>query len=114
MSWYRRAALVVLPTRELEGFGLTTAEALACGAAVVGTPAGATPELLAPLHPDLMTADVSAPAIAVTVDRWLSDRPLLAEVRSRAPARVAEMGWDDVAGRHAELYERHAEMARGR
>jgi len=27
-DWYRRATLVVLPTRELEGFGLSTAEAL--------------------------------------------------------------------------------------
>jgi glycosyltransferase involved in cell wall biosynthesis len=108
---YRRATLVVVPTRELEGFGLTTAEALACGAAVVGTPAGATGELLGPLHPGLLTEDTSARAIAATVSRWLSDRPALAQVRARAPARVAEMGWDAVATRHTELYERHVQMA---
>ena len=31
VGWYRAADLVIMPTQELEGFGLTTAEALACG-----------------------------------------------------------------------------------
>jgi len=104
---YRRATLVVLPTRELEGFGLTTAEALACGAAVVGTPAGATPELLAPLDPGLMTADTSAAAIATTVDGLLSQPDRLESIRSRARMRVAPaMSWDRVADHYMELYER--------
>ena len=48
---YRTADLVVMPSQALEGFGLTTAEALACGTPVVGTPIGATPELLAGIDP---------------------------------------------------------------
>jgi len=48
VRWYRSADLGILPTQELEGFGLTTVEALACGTPVVGTPAGATPEVLGP------------------------------------------------------------------
>ena len=44
--YYQAADVFVLPTRELEGFGLVTVEALACGTPVLGTPVGATPELL--------------------------------------------------------------------
>jgi len=47
--YYQAADCFVLPTRELEGFGLVTVEALACGTPVLGTPIGATPELLDPL-----------------------------------------------------------------
>src|SRR5919204_5823028 len=45
--YYQAADLFVLPTRDLEGFGLVTVEAFSCGLPVVGTPVGATPDLLA-------------------------------------------------------------------
>jgi glycosyltransferase involved in cell wall biosynthesis len=106
VSWYRRASLVVLPTRELEGFGLTTAEALACGAAVIGTPAGATPELLTPLDPALLAEDVSAAAIARAVLTVLGDPDRLKRIREAARARIMPgMGWDAVADRYLEIYE---------
>jgi len=63
-SYYQAADLFVLPTRALEGFGLVTAEALACGTPVLGTPVGATPEILLPLDPGLLTRDASPEAIA--------------------------------------------------
>jgi glycosyltransferase involved in cell wall biosynthesis len=106
VDWYRRASLVVLPTRELEGFGLTTAEALACGAAVIGTPAGATPELLAPLDPSLLAEDVSAAAIAEAVVAVLGKPDRLERIRAAAAARIMPaMGWDAVADRYLEIYE---------
>jgi glycosyltransferase involved in cell wall biosynthesis len=107
VEWYRRASLVILPTRELEGFGLTTAEALACGAAVIGTPAGATPELLRPLDPALVTDDPSGEAIARAVNRLLAAPERLERIRERAASRVIPaLAWDRVADRHLELYER--------
>lgn len=45
-DYYRAADLFVLPTLELEGFGLVTLEALACGTPVLGTPVGGTLEIL--------------------------------------------------------------------
>ncbi len=45
-DFYRMADIFVLPTRELEGFGLVTLEALASGIPVLGTPIGGTKEIL--------------------------------------------------------------------
>ena len=61
--YYQAADVFVLPTRELEGFGLVTAEALACGTPVLGTPVGATPELLETLDPGLVFQDATAGAM---------------------------------------------------
>ena len=44
--YFRCADLFVLPTIAIEGFGLVTAEALASGIPVMGTPVGATEEIL--------------------------------------------------------------------
>lgn len=68
---YRAADLVVLPTRTLEGFGLITVEALACGTPVLGTPVGATPEILGPLDPALVAESASPAGIAAGIVRAL-------------------------------------------
>jgi glycosyltransferase involved in cell wall biosynthesis len=62
--YYQAADFFILPTRELEGFGLVTVEALACGTPVLGTPVGGTPEILRPLRSDLLFADINPDAIA--------------------------------------------------
>ena len=71
-DWYRSADLFVLPTVAYEGFGMATAEALSSGTPVVGTPVGATPELLAPLNDGLIAADSTPPAIAEAIGRGLA------------------------------------------
>lgn len=103
VDWYRRATLVVMPTVKLEGFGLTAAEALACGAPVVGTRVGALPELL---EPDLIAPDNTAAALALTIARLLGDPVRLAALAGRGRDRVVPaMGWDVVTGRYLEAYE---------
>jgi len=66
-AWHRAADLFLLPTIAYEGFGLVTAEALASGTPVVGTPVGATPELLEPLEPRLVASGTDARALAKAV-----------------------------------------------
>jgi glycosyltransferase involved in cell wall biosynthesis len=56
-----------VPTVAYEGFGLVTAEALACGTPVVGTPVGATPELLTPLEPRLVARSPEPGALAEAI-----------------------------------------------
>ena len=102
LDWYRAADLFVLPTVAYEGFGMVTVEALASGTPVVGTPAGATPELLEPL-------DRGSSREARTLTRW---RPrsamslVFADDDFRARCReyaLARFDWD----------RGHADLGRG-
>ena len=67
VDWYQAADLFVLPTAAYEGFGMVTAEALACGTPVVGTPVGANPELLNPLDPRLVSRGNDAVSLAKAI-----------------------------------------------
>lgn len=64
VEWYQAADFSVVPTVTLEGFGLVTTEALACGTPVLGTPYGGTKEILEKLSFHLLFADKSPGAMA--------------------------------------------------
>ncbi len=68
-DWYRAADIFVLPTIAYEGFGMVTAEALACGTPVVGTSVGATGEILKPLDEDLLATEASASSLLSAIER---------------------------------------------
>lgn len=99
----RRAAVVAYPSAE-EGFGLPIVEALACGAAVVTTDAGATAEaanggaLLVPAPTDPMRA---ARSLADGLDAALSGGCPPPERRAAA---VAGRTWETCAAGHALVY----------
>lgn len=111
--YYQTADAFVLPTRALEGFGLVTVEALACGTPVLGTPVGATPEILRPLDSGLMFRDTTPEAIARGLREFLDARrrdPVAYEAlreacRGHAKARY---GWDDAVTRLEETLEQLA------
>ena len=62
--YYRMADIFILPTLELEGFGLVTLEALACGVPVLGTPVGGTVEILSRLNSKYIFRDTSPESMA--------------------------------------------------
>lgn len=104
-DYYRAADLFVLPTVELEGFGLVTVESLASGTPVLGTPIGATSEILGKLGNDFLFANTTPEAMAHLIiekfqiyqdrpDQWLSDSRrcrLLAETDYSWDANVKAM-----------------------
>jgi len=97
--YYQAADLFVLPTRALEGFGLVTVEALACGTPVLGTPVGATPEILLPLSPSLVFRGLAPDVMAEDIRRFLEAKerdPEAAAALRQACRRHAEAhyGWD--------------------
>ncbi len=69
--YYQASDLFVLPTLALEGFGLVTTEALSCGLAVIGTPIGATPEILMPLERRLVARSSQPHCLAEAVTGYL-------------------------------------------
>lgn len=97
-NWYRAADLFILPTIAYEGFGMVTAEALACGTPVVATPVGATSEILDPLDQDLMADEVSARSLVAAIERALlrTSSAFRDDCYEYARDRLA---WDVVIGR---------------
>jgi glycosyltransferase involved in cell wall biosynthesis len=101
---YRRATIVAVPSL-YEGFGLPAAEAMACGAPVVASAAGALPEvietgggglLVPPADPDAL-----AKAVATLLEQPDARRRLAADARSRI---VDAYSWPRIAERTAALY----------
>ncbi len=72
--YYSAANFFVLPTLALEGFGIVTIEAMACGLPVIGTIAGAIPEVIAPFNTDFLIPSTTPDMIAQTINKILSNR----------------------------------------
>jgi glycosyltransferase involved in cell wall biosynthesis len=87
-EYYRAADVFVLPTAQLEGFGLVTIEALASGTPVLGTPVGATDEVLGRLDTSLLAKGTDAESLAVGIDAL--HRRFTADPAARV--RLAEAG----------------------
>ena len=103
---YRVADLFVLPTLELEGFGVVTLEAFASGVPVIATPVGANPEVAGGLDPALLAASTSAADLAGAIGRGLAAAPRL---RGAAREHVEQRYSPAAVGRRVEeLLERVA------
>jgi glycosyltransferase involved in cell wall biosynthesis len=93
--WHKAADLFVLPSVAYEGFGLVTAEALASGTPVVGTPIGATPELLEPLDSRLLARGIDPATLAAAIRTGLRITTPAFRARCRDYA-LACFAWDTV------------------
>lgn len=99
LALYQSAELVVFPSLA-EGYGLPVAEAVACGAAAIGSDIPAIAELL---REDQLFDPYDKGAIAAALTRALADDTWRAELASRAGAPVTT--WPQVAERVAAVYE---------
>ena len=96
---YNAADCTLMPSLDLEGFGLATVESLACGTPVLGSRAGATPELLAPLSEALLF-DATTPGMFSNQLRAIlqGEQVLPSRAQCRDYART-HFSWDQtVAG----------------
>jgi glycosyltransferase involved in cell wall biosynthesis len=100
---YQRAALVVVPSR-FEGFGLPATEAMACGAPLVATRAGALPEVVGSDGGVLVPAD-DPPALATAIQALIEHPEARRALGARARARVERnYAWPRVAERTVREY----------
>jgi glycosyltransferase involved in cell wall biosynthesis len=108
-SYYQMADLFILPTNELEGFGLVTVEALASGLPVLGTPVGGTREILTKLGSEYLFDDFGPESMAAGIlkalNGWARNRAAYKKT-SEICRKVAEQyySWDAHVKRLEELY----------
>ena len=96
-DWYRAADYFVMPTEFLEGFGLATLEAMACGTPALGTPVGGTGEILGNIDNALLFSGSAPHSIAEGILRHL-DNDGAGELRRKVARHVRKTySWETVA-----------------
>jgi glycosyltransferase involved in cell wall biosynthesis len=95
--YFRVADLFVLPTTAIEGFGLVTAEAFASGLPVMGTPVGATKEILALVDQNLILQGTSPDSLAKGMQHFLDNPEYYSQLKSKC-RETAEINfsWEKV------------------
>jgi glycosyltransferase involved in cell wall biosynthesis len=92
---YMRAADLQVCSSEFENRSLAMLEAFACGAPVVGTPTGGTPELLRLVDDALIARESSAEALANAAQPLLRDAPRRSRLGEECRQTVVrQFGWD--------------------
>jgi len=93
-QYYGAADFFVLPTRDLEGFGLVTPESMACGTPVLGTPVGGTKEILEKFDPQFLFDDTTPQAMAhgirKVIDEYLKEEDKYNQLRTQCREFVAQ------------------------
>ena len=105
VSSYRAADVSVVPTTELEGFGLIVLESLACGTPVITTDVGGLPEATTGLRGRILTPPADPEELDRALDGVLggaSQPPGAEECRAHAE----RFGTASLAERHREIYRR--------
>lgn len=87
---YQGADLTVMPSVDLEGFGFSTIESLACGTPVVGTASGGTSEILSKLDPRFLVPQAEPGKLSESLCLWISRRDELRAWRQKARALVEQ------------------------
>ena len=101
---YRAADVSVVPSVQLEGFGLVTLESLACGTPVVASDVDGLRDAVGGLSADMLVPPGDAPALA---ERLLGVQAGAVEIPGPADCRAyaERSSWESVAGRHVALFE---------
>ena len=102
--WYQRLTIYAFTSRN-EGFGLTLIEAMAAGAALVASRAGAAELVVEDGVTGMLTPTGDAEALAAALEPLMRDPVLAAAMGERARARVMQkFSLDAEAGAIAKIY----------
>ena len=102
---YNSAQIFVSPSL-YEGFGLPAAEAMACGAPVLATTAGAFPEVIEDGVSGVLVPPGNAGALAEAIERILADDGLQQRLGDEGRRRIVDhFSWHETALRTMDLYE---------
>jgi len=88
-GWYQRISIYVFASR-VEGFGLTMLEAMAAGAAVVATRAGAAETVIADGEDGALAAVGDADSLVAALEPLMRDPERLAEIGAKAREKVVQ------------------------
>lgn len=106
------AGVFVLPSR-YEGFGMATAEAMACGCAAIATPTGFGADLVDGREALIVPVD-DVDALAGAMHRLLADAELRRRIARAGHARVQALRWDRSVEQLIGIYERVVASRAGR
>ena len=94
-EYYRCADLFILPTLMIEGFGLSTAEALATGLPVLGTPVGATQNILGSINAHMLFEGTDPDALANGILGYLQNPQSFSDLSNICRERATSLySWD--------------------
>ena len=96
------AAVVVLPTRRDEMFGMAALEAIACGVPVVASDLGGIPEAVGPCG--LLFPVGDGDAFVDAVARVLTDEGLAADLQAERTSHTGRFDWESVVAQSMNFY----------
>ena len=102
VALYNTCHLFVFPSLH-EGFGLPALEAMACGAAVIGSNATSIPEVIG--REDALFDPKDLSKMAATMHRALSDANFWNSLRAHAGLQVSRFSWDETGRRALRAFE---------
>jgi len=109
-GWYQRVSIYAFTSRN-EGFGLTLIEAMAAGAALVATRAGAAETVVIDGETGVLVPTGNAAALAAALEPLMRDPERVRQMGEKARARVlAEFSIEAETGRIAAVYRRVLEL----
>lgn len=103
---FSQASVFVMPSQDLETFGIIMLEALCNGLPVIGTPAGAIPEVLSQIDSRLITQNTSPEAIAQAL-KWYTelDKKTITQIKQKIREKVnSELSRKNVQKKILQVY----------
>ncbi|MDP9154906.1 MAG: glycosyltransferase [Pseudomonadota bacterium] len=102
IALYSKCHLFVFPSLH-EGFGLPALEAMACGAAVIGSATTSVPEVIG--REDALFNPLDLDQMSGMIQRALTDQVYWKSLIDSAPERVSKFSWDQTGNRALKAFE---------